>query len=56
MKLALAAVEEAACFRTKAKDIKYAAEEADLVDVAEVDLVMDTKEEETIGAVEEMLE
>ena len=49
-------VEEAVDFRAKAEDIKCAAEEADLADVAEVDLVVDMEEEETICAVEKMLE
>ena len=40
MKLALVAVEEAVYFRYKAEDIKDAVEEADLADVAEVDLVV----------------
>ena len=38
MKLALAVVEEAECFRTEVEDIKDAVEEADLQDMAEVDL------------------
>ena len=36
--MALVAVEEAADFRTEAEDIKDAVEEADLADVAELDL------------------
>ena len=55
MKLALAAVEEAADFRTEAEDIKDAVEEADLEDVAEVDLAVAMEEEETIGAVYKMI-
>ena len=45
MKLELAAAEEAVYFRSKAEDIKDAAEEADLADVAEVDIFVATKEE-----------
>ena len=40
MKLELAAVEQAVYFKVKAEDIKDAAEEADLADVAEVDMVV----------------
>ena len=56
MNLALAAVEEAAYLRTKAEDIKDVAEEAYLEDVAEVDLGVAMEEEETIGALDKMLE
>ena len=55
MKLELAAAEEAVYFRSKAEDIKDAAEEADLADVAEVDIFVATKEEEIIGTVDNML-
>ena len=55
MKLTLAAVEEAVDFRAEAEDIKDAAEEADLADVAEVDIFVATKEEEIIGTVDNML-
>ena len=56
MKLSLAEVKEAAYFRNKAEDIKDAAEEEDMADVAEVDLAVATEEEETIGALDKMLE
>ena len=50
------AVEEAAYFRTEAEDIKDAVEEADLEDVAEVDLAVAKEGEEIIGTVEKILE
>ena len=56
MKLALAAVQEAADFRTETEDIKDAVEEANLADLAEVDLSGAMEEEETIGAVDKMFE
>ena len=49
-------MEEAAVFRSMAEDIKDALEKADLADVAEVYLSVDMEEEETIGAVDKMLE
>ena len=56
MKLALAAVQEAADFRTETEDIKDAVEEANLADLVEVDLSGAMEEEETIGALDKMLE
>ena len=43
-------------FRTEAEDTKDAVEEADLEEVSEVDLEVAMEEEETIGAVDKMLE
>ena len=43
-------------FRTEAEDIKYTVGEADPADMAEVDLVLAMEEEETIGALEKILE
>ena len=54
--LALAAEEEAADFRTKAKDIKDAMEEANLADVEDADLSVAMGEAETIGAVDNIIE
>ena len=45
MKLTLAAVEDAADFRTEAEDIKDAAEKSDLADMAELDLSVAMEEE-----------
>ena len=45
MKLSLAAVEEVEYFRNVAEDIKYAVEEANLEDVAEVYLAVVMEEE-----------
>ena len=56
MKLALEVVEEAVYFRCKAEDIKDAVEEVDLADVEEVYMVVAMEEEETIGAVDKILE
>ena len=56
MKVALAAVEEAEALKEEAEDIKDAVEEADLADMAELDLDVAMQEEETIGAVGKMLE
>ena len=56
MKLVLATVEEAVDFRADPEDIKNMVEEADLVDMAEVDLVVTIEEKETIGAVDKMLQ
>ena len=56
MKLALVAVEEAVYFRYEAEDTKDAVEEEDLADVAEVYLVVAMQEEETMGAVDKILE
>ena len=56
MKLSLAVVGEAEDLSTKAEDIQDAVEEADLADVAEVELTMAMEEEETIGAVYNMIE
>ena len=55
MNLALAAVEEAEYFSTEAEDIKYDVEESGLEEVAEVDLDMAMKEEETIGVLDKIL-
>ena len=49
-------MEEAAYFRTEAEDIKDAVEEADLEDVAEVDLAVAKEEEEIIGTVDKITE
>ena len=49
-------MEEAVNFRSEVEDIKDAVEEVDLKDAVEVDLVVAMEEEETIGAVEKMLE
>ena len=56
MKMAPVAVQEAVYFKAKAEDIKDGVEEADLEDVAEVDIVAAMEEEESIGAVDKMLE
>ena len=56
MNLALTAVEEAEYFRAEAGDIKDAVEEADLEDVAQVDMDMDMKGEEIIDAEDKMQE
>ena len=56
MKLVLEAMVEAVDFKSKAEDIKDAVEEAYLADVAEVDLVVEMKEEESIDAIYKMLE
>ena len=56
MNLALAAVEEAADFRNDVEDIKDAGKEADMEEVAEVDLAVAMEEGETIGSVDKMLE
>ena len=50
------AVEEAVYFRDETEDIKDAVEEADLEDVTELDMAVAVEEEETIGAVEKILE
>ena len=49
-------VEEAVDFKAEAENIKNAVEEADLADVAELDLFMTMEEEEVIVAVDKMLE
>ena len=49
-------VEEAVDFEAEAEDIKDAEEEADLADVAELDLFMTMEEEEVIVAVDKILE
>ena len=56
MNLALAEVEEAAYSRTDEEDIKGASEEADLADVTEVYLAVALEEEETVGAVDNIIE
>ena len=56
MNLALAVVEEAADFSTKAEYIKDAVKVADLKDVVEVYMFVAIEEEETICAVDKMLE
>ena len=56
MNLALTAVEEALDFRSNEEDIKDLVQEAHLEDVAEVDLVVEMKEEESIDAIYKMLE
>ena len=55
MKLALAVVEEAECFRTEVEDIKDAVEEADLADMAEVYMDVAMEEEGEIGAVDNII-
>ena len=54
--MALAALEEVLYFKAKEEDIKNKVEEADLLDVEEVDMVVTIEEEESIGAVDKMLE
>ena len=56
MKLALAAVKEAVYFRAETADIKDTAEEVYLADMVDVYLFMAMEEEESIGAVQNILE